>query len=137
VENIHETGVKLVNGTNYTSVTLNTIKKCGITGIWLSCGAAPTYAKVHHNEANDNDLYEIGQGIGGSGYWLGYFGWSPAGICVDNAPTTALRCEYNVIRNNDLYNNSSIKSPASTYGVYVNTASVAPYQTTVSNNTIH
>lgn len=136
IEDIHQTGIKLVNGTNRCTVRGNHVEKCGITAMWLGCGAAPTYAQVHHNLIDDNDIVGTGLGIA-EDFWTGAFGWAPAGISVDVAPTTALRCEYNTVINNDFHENSAMSSPASTYAVYISTLSVAPYMTTTSNNTIH
>ncbi len=109
VDNCHETGIKLVNGSSNQIVRNNYVTRCGLVGIWMSPGSENL--AIRDCIVEDNVLGQIGQGTGGNDYWDGWFNSTvPAGIHMDSASTTAQRSQNLTVRNNSFYDNASMQN---------------------------
>lgn len=111
LDQCHEAGIKLVNGSNGQTIRQNRVTRCGIAGIWLSAGSQNFSSR--DNLVEDNIIGQIGQGIGGNNYWDSWFYETvPAGIHLLYSLTSSQRLRSNTITGNRFYETGSMRSPA-------------------------
>lgn len=135
IEDCHEVGIKCVNGTGGGTIEDNTVLKCGLAGIWLSCGnAQPAVSGAHHITVQDNDLSSMGMGVG-LDYWDHAVAKRPAGILVEGCSDDPERVpRYNTIRNNTVHRSSQM--PDAHYVVEDYYFTYDPYSNTYTGNSL-
>ena len=111
VDQCHETGIKVVNGANNQVIRNNRVTRCGLIGIWITPGSTNVSARSCLVEGNI--LGQIGQGIGGNGYWSLWFNETvPAGIHFQTSTTAGQRSRDHVVTGNRFYETASMRIPA-------------------------
>lgn len=131
VDNCHETGIKCVNGANNQIVRNNRVTRCGIVAIWITPGN--TNFAIRNCSIENNVIGQIGQGIGGNGYWNNWFNQTvPAGIHFHTALTTSQRSRDHVATGNRFYETSAMRSP----GVMIQTGNRGAFNITQSDNSV-
>ena len=111
VDQCHETGIKVVNGANNQVIRNNRVTRCGLIGIWITPGSTNVSARSCLVEGNI--LGQIGEGIGGNGYWSLWFNETvPAGIHFQTSTTAGQRSRDHVVTGNRFYETASMRIPA-------------------------
>lgn len=129
LEELHQAGIKLVNGSKNQIIRANHVTRAGITAIWLSPGN--TDLPVTDNLVEENIVVATGQGIA-EGRWEGWFtNTVPSGIHVDEASSLEGRSHDNLIRNNTFYENEQML-----FGAIVRPSTFQAYDITLENNVL-
>ena len=111
VDQCHETGIKMVNGANNQIIRNNRVTRCGLIGIWITSGSTNVSARSCLVEGNV--LGQIGEGIGGNGYWSLWFNQTvPAGVHFQTSTTAGQRSRDHIVNGNRFYATASMRTPA-------------------------
>jgi parallel beta-helix repeat protein len=116
IRNCYSVGIKVVNGASYNTISGNTISEAGLAGIWLVPGATAVEDRtiVRGNVIANNTVVNTGAGFGEK-VWFVPGGRRPVGVTIEFGTTPSTRPTGNLVVGNVVTNDAA--HPTLNYGI--------------------